>query len=659
MKLINKYLTVTIAIIVMINSLWAAFEEYEVPRDRLSKITFPAGYKQFYQISHPKKIVPGQTLTVNVSIVKPDEVTINSITIRYRKKYQKINEYAPDLYIGHLNLPRMANDYQIEIIMMGKPFKRKSEYIHVQVEPLISSINFIGIPSQDMLSEVVRTRPGEFVNEMKLRVDLSHLKELGIFKSVSYNISAHRDGMHITYIVSLNPVVQEVKLIGAMELPQKKLLAELSLKSGEIFSSKKMIDNIRTIEDYYKEKGYIFAKVIDFERPTAINNYQVRFYINEGKINDIIIKGNNNTRDYVILREMELRKGMAFNAKLFKADLRNIYNLNYFSNIIPDIKTINDQRDVDVIIDLEEKKTSSINFGGGYGEVSGWFGFIDLYLDNIKGTAQSVLFKSSWGDRVTTYQIKYHNPWMWDRRVSFTAKMWATRSISYLINQVEQRNGWSTAIGRPIGMNLRESYSFSYEDVFVPNDRELDYKKRTFGYTIAHDTRDNFMNPRSGTYDLVGLSKALEIFGGTVDNWKLRLEHNNFFSLSEKQVFAFKGSYDAIFGDVSITDEYYVGSETTVRGYDYVFAKGSERVIFNIEYRYLFNEIFQGYLFYDIGQALYTVDETFENHHGWGAGQGFGMRFILPIGPIGLVYGWPQYKTIDSGTMILSIGYPF
>jgi len=642
---------------ILFSLLFGALEEYEVPPDNLSAIKFPATFENSYKLEYKKRYKKGEVLTLNVSVVDPD-VTIDKMTFVWGGKNYSLLQFTDDLYITHIPLGGTYGDFKGKLFIKGSPFNTQQVFVPFSVEQSIVSVNVVGV-SHNLVEDNLRVIPGDFLNEMKVKVDIIHLKETGLFQSVSVNISETNKGINVKYFVSMNPVMKSIELNGLLELSQKEILKRMKLKPGMVFSSKLLVDDIRQIEKEYKEKGFIFAKIVGLERPSLLNDYKLKLYINEGRIRSINFVGNSTTKETVIRREMDIKAGDAFNSNILKNDLRKIFNLNYFSNIVPDVRPINDDRDVDIEIKLEEKKTSSINFGGGYGEISGWFGFIDLLLDNIGGSAQSLLLKSSWGDRLTTYQIKYHNPWMWDKRVSLTSKFWSTKSVSYVTSLEEQRNGWSVSIGKPKSLYVRENYSFSYEDVFVPADSALNYKLRTFGYQISYDNRDQWMNPTKGHHDLLAIYKNLPVLSGTIDNWKISLEHNEYHLLKKKQVFAIKALYNVIIGDKILTDEYYVGSETTVRGYSSIFAKGSERWIFNFEYRYLFNDMFQGFAFYDIGEALYTIDYDFDNHVGWGSSTGFGLRILLPIGPVGLVYAWPQYHALSEGSLNFSIGHQF
>ncbi|MCP4050321.1 MAG: BamA/TamA family outer membrane protein [bacterium] len=82
-----------------------------------------------------------------------------------------------------------------------------------------------------------------------------------------------------------------------------------------------------------------------------------------------------------------------------------------------------------------------------------------------------------------------------------------------------------------------------------------------------------------------------------------------------------------------------IGGSSTVRGYDDMtpFAYGTKRVIASIEYRFLFNDMFQGIIFIDAGNATSGKIQDLSKFR---IGKGIGTRLIIPgIGPLRLDFG--------------------
>lgn len=55
--------------------------------------------------------------------------------------------------------------------------------------------------------------------------------------------------------------------------------------------------------------------------------------ISEGIVEDIVIVGNEKTKNYVITRELKLKKGKPFNKFLASRSMERLYNLGYFEDV--------------------------------------------------------------------------------------------------------------------------------------------------------------------------------------------------------------------------------------------------------------------------------------------------------------------------------------
>ncbi len=620
-----------------------------------------------YEYRLEDKYAPGETITVNLKIVSESaKVTAVSLVIFGQKI--ELKEFFQNEWTAHYKIPTFLTrgEYFTKLYIKG-PALTVSEKIPLSIDYRITSINLYGnttVPTKDIY-ELLPLKLGNFYSDLKAEVGRQKIIDLGNFGKVSYKAEQKNNSTFLKYYTVENPVIKKIDILGSIEFSKQELMNNFSLQTGEVLNFKKLQKDVVTLEKFYKDKEYIFSRVTSVERPTSLNNYSLIFRVNEGHVRSIKIAGNDVTKEYVITREMEMKSGDIFSSTILREDLRKIYNLNYFQTVEPELNYDENASNVDITVNVKEKKTSSVNFGGGYGQIQGWFGFVDLFLDNIMGTAQSVLLKSQFGQNITSYQIKYHNPWMWDNKTSFTAKLWSTYGGNYLTGERELRNGWETEVGFQRSLYVHESYSFKYEDVFNTNDKSKNYLDRAIGYSISYDSRDQWMNPTRGNYDIFSMQHSSSFLGGTIDASRYMLQANRFIPLAEKQVFACRFMYNYAVGNIFSTDQYYVGSDNTVRGYRYIFAKGLQRTVFNFEYRYLFNEMFTGLLFYDIGQATSSVydplddENNFQNHLGWGSGMGFGVRIITPMGPIRLDYGWPQYQEFSDGFLNFNMGNVF
>ena len=129
---------------------------------------------------------------------------------------------------------------------------------------------------------------------------------------------------------------------------QEELKRLLGIQSGDMFSKeqfdKSVYENMMSI---YQYKGYIFSSVSPEITPSGKDSLDVKFVFNEGNkvfVENIFVSGNEKTRENVIRRELKLYPGDVFSRSKLMRSQRDIWILNYFDNVIPDVTPISDDK---------------------------------------------------------------------------------------------------------------------------------------------------------------------------------------------------------------------------------------------------------------------------------------------------------------------------
>ena len=534
----------------------------------------------------------------------------------------------------------------------------------VELVPQISAIEVRGnktIPEKDIV-DVIFSRTGNALTDDKIRSDLKAIYALGYFADVSSSFEAKTEGTKVIFNVVENPRINAVVFDGNSVYSSAELQALIQTKPGTILSFKKLQDDIEAINALYKKGGYMLSRIADVD--TNKEAGILTFKIIEGRMESIVLEGNDTTKDYVILREFKTRPGAVMNEDQLKKDLRNVFNLGFFSELTPNFEQGTSKDNIILRLKVKETRTSTINFGGGWGEREGGFGFIDLSINNLMGTAQGLLIRGQLGTNLSSYQFKYTNPWFWPEKLgdktSFTLRRWLTigRDV-FQSDQQAQYNGADVSFGKPLTGNYNIAFTLGRENVDPYGDATFEaYISNTLAVTLAFDTRDFWLNPKEGRYYTLELKEGFkETSTANTTFSKVSLDLNHYFPVFDNQVAAFHTGFGAGTGDVPIGELYWAGGANTVRGYYPNEAhKGTLKIILNGEYRLNFSDMFQGVFFYDWGNAWSNDAPNTDNFlSGWGPG----IRINTPLGPIRLDYGVPGGKTFSEGIMHFSIGQAF
>jgi outer membrane protein insertion porin family len=311
----------------------------------------------------------------------------------------------------------------------------------------------------------------------------------------------------------------------------------LKYSEGQIFNSEKFEESMNEIYFLYQEKGYLHVRVID-DRNTRDSAIDINFDIVEGlpsEVNLVKIIGNTKTREKVIRREMVMRPGQVFHRSFLMRSIRNIMQLNYFSNVTPDINPL-PSGDVDVVVEVEEKPTAQISAGAGYSGTDKFVGTLGLGIPNFRGMGQNLSLNVDIGSKRNSYSISFTEPWMFSTPTSLGADLYYTNREWYS-DYTEGRRGGSFRLGRRL--RWPDDYFSIVGRYQIEDDRFYDFSD---DYRDAHSytTRETYMY-----VDTAGdtLSHSNIFYGGPLPSSLTRF-NDKWFSSSSVQFTITRDSRD-------------------------------------------------------------------------------------------------------------------
>src|SRR6184192_828080 len=194
--------------------------------------------------------------------------------------------------------------------------------------------------------------------------------------------------MIITIVISEGPQyhVRKLTISGYEHSTDARIRAFLKMKEGSVYSPKQLRDDAKAVADAYGSGGYVDLVVLPEGTPAGTGLIDVHYTIEESVrsfVNRVNIQGNTRTKDKVIRREVLVAPGDVFNTVRVDLTKKRLENLGYFAKVetYPEETDIPGRKNLD--IQVEEKRTGSLNFGAGFSTVDSLIGFIELTQVNF------------------------------------------------------------------------------------------------------------------------------------------------------------------------------------------------------------------------------------------------------------------------------------
>lgn len=173
-------------------------------------------------------------------------------------------------------------------------------------------------------------------------------------------------------------------------------LAEVvRMAAGKPLNTEQLKGAIARVQNLYYREGYLETGFLPEERrDTTANEVSYVLQIAESDrvhIENIILSGNEHTKDFVILRELPFEEGDIYSTDKLRQGIINLSNLQYFSSVLPEYPQGSTRGLRDLVINVEEQSTAAFNFGftvsGGQYPISGKVGWSEA---NFLGRGQTI-----------------------------------------------------------------------------------------------------------------------------------------------------------------------------------------------------------------------------------------------------------------------------
>ncbi|MGH7468134.1 MAG: outer membrane protein assembly factor BamA [Longimicrobiales bacterium] len=482
-----------------------------------------------------------------------------------------------------------------------------------------------------------------------------------------------------------------------------------TLRDDSVFNATAFVAASQRIRQLYTNQGYLYAQIEpNIEKIEGKNLVRASWVIQEGDpayISKVTILGNTFTHEDVIRQQLLTLPGDIYSEELLIQSYQRIGALGFFETPMPTPRIDSNQQtgDVDIIFEVKEKQTGSVNFGTAVGGGTGLAGFLGYDQPNLFGQAKSGHLRWEFGRYSNNFEASYSDPAILDTRFGGSLSLFSSRDRFFRFSEGQRRRtGVSARVGMTLPRDVRSRFSVgytlartTYED-FEEDETSTLFSlppglQSTVTFALTRQTLDHPIFPTSGTRQEIEANFNGGILGGNGDFQKYLVSGNWYVPVGQlggsrpgsrpiRMTLGLTAESGALFGNADRFpfERFFMGGvqfgkplrgydETTItpRGY---FPRNAESVPLearlgdaflrlSAEYAIRFNDNLSVSTFYDAG-AVFRGPGDF-NPTRLFRGAGVGVMLVTPFGPIGLDYAYGFDKDRPGWQLHFKFGQGF
>ena len=472
-------------------------------------------------------------------------------------------------------------------------------------------------------------------------------------------------------------LLREVTFRGNDHFLRKELLGILGNREGRNVDYVGLERDQENLAEFYRNAGYLDAVVegtLEFDEGRT--SVVARFDIREGPRyhrGTVAVRGNLLTDSEVVLREVPIAEGAPAGERDLLAFQQAVFATRLYKSVRLTRVKHPDRGIVDLIMEVEESLFFEFEYGAGYGTDTGLRGFVGATNRNLNGRGRRLSAKVLASQKEQNYFVDIREPWVlgnrWKWEGGLTGSYREAERKSFSIREASAIAGITKKI--LLRSSVAIQYRYSLDDVFnvdpgavlSPEDQGSANIAAVRGLFVL-DFRNDPFNPTRGSFHSGSAELASIVLGSEVDYVKLTGQTSWYFPLFRRNSLAVSGRAGLARAlqdttEVPIQERFFLGGRTTVRGFteDSLGPKGSDgspsggdhMVNGNVEIRVPMKYGIITALFLDAGSVWLEGDSG--NRFDLRESAGIGLRYITPVGPVGIDYGWKlDRKEGESGS---------
>ncbi|MGH1362323.1 MAG: patatin-like phospholipase family protein [Calditrichia bacterium] len=481
----------------------AALEE---GADRVIAVDATSDLRSAKDIALPWQIADQVT---SIMMNEPTEVSRNAAAIVIRPDFAQYKSGSFGAVDSLIRIGYEATVRQIDDIRTAVPVY--DEVKKQNVAGTVAELRCNG--GADSLFAALRSnlklRVGEAFSQSTVLEDLRTLDGSGFLEDVFARVTRDSNVVAVELVLHPFPKVKTVRYRHNGYLPDSLLKETTEFLAGKRLHMPTVKKRLELLQRYLVGRGYSFTTFEELRFNRESGELYIR--IDEGIIDEIIVTGNDVTRDFVVLREFPLVKGAVFRAKPALRGIKNIYGTSLFHRVTMQLDSQNGTKRLTLAV--KERRYLLTRLGANYSLDRKSDAFAELVGDNFLGTATKASLFGSIGDFQRSWEARFYTVRLFRSFFTAEARFYYKERIDRIYENFERQNdylltrrGGRFSIGQQIdrlgliSAELRlESINVEPDQAPLPN--RADFRLRTFTLRSVVDKRDRLPFPTKGIYN--------------------------------------------------------------------------------------------------------------------------------------------------------------
>ncbi len=560
-------------------------------------------------------VIPTDKLTAVMKTLDVAEGRVYNPVVLEKIKQSLLNQYY------------QLGRYNARVEVKVAPMSRNRVLVQIEIsEGLVAKIRRITIignhvfDEKTLLDQLDMTTSGLFTfftqkdrySEEKLESSVEKLRNFYAdhgylrfeVKSAQAEVTPDRKFVYITMVVSEGSsyTVKSFDVTGQLILSREKIMKDIKIKPGTVFSRQKVLEAEKEITSQLGEKSYIFATIsLHPQINDQTHEVVLIFDVHSGKrayVRHVTFSDNTRTNDVVLRREVEQMEAAPASTSKLENSKQRLSLLPYIKNVDMSVKPVPDVDDqVDVDYKVKEDSAAQASVKLGYSQLNGIIFGAGLNHKNFLGTGNTLGLNFNRSKIEQYYGVEYTNPYYTPEGIS--------RSFNFSISRVDPGNSpnvigsytnneydlgvmYGIPVGQEQGVFNRVYAGVTYQNTLINlnsnlanvssqvsafvNQHGRRFQEADIRLAYSRDSRDKAMFPTKGIMQVMSVDGFAPLSHGSLTFYMLNYHAKWYQPLTDQFIILTKadlGYGNGLHGsqDFPFFRNYYAGGIDSVRGY--------------------------------------------------------------------------------------------